>query len=182
MAGNPMACPSCAEPMHADDEYGDQACLACGLCAPCEVLAEARSPMRSRGSTREPPVPDPRHHIIRCAAALAGASYHDAPPSSELCELWREMAAKARQEADDMHAEIERLRSPAAVLGEAERLLREAEILCVGVNDDSVEITVWVVRDGEDAWEAASYPTLAEGYAAALAGVLLPQVTGGRDG
>jgi len=33
-----MTCPHCAEPMHADDEYGDQACPACGLAGPREVL------------------------------------------------------------------------------------------------------------------------------------------------
>ena len=97
--------------------------------------------------------------IVKCAAALAGASYHDAPPSAELRDLWRDMAADARQEADELRAEIKRLKSPAVVLAEAERLLREVETNHVYFSS-SGRVTI-CLRGLRTDWRGA---TLAEAY------------------
>jgi hypothetical protein len=74
------------------------------------------------------------------------------------------MAAKARQEADDMHAEIERLKSPAAVLAEAERLLRKTPLFAVCFDDMYVGADWWTEKDGEDAMDCGQFDTLAEAY------------------
>jgi len=67
----------------------------------------------------------------------------------------------------DLEHELAARLAPAGVLAEAESLLREAEALCVGLSEgDCVELTWWVDGGGEDAWESATHPTLAEAYAA----------------
>lgn len=111
--------------------------------------------------------------IVKCAAALAGASYHDGPPSAELRDVWREMAADARQEVDELRAEVERLRSPAVVLAEAERLLRATPLFAVCFDDMFVGADWWTEKDGEDAMDCKQFDTLAEAY---------ERLTGGEHG
>lgn len=137
-----MLCVNC----HADvsehvTEYGDHACAACGLAGPRDVL-EA---------------------LGRKLAFTAHTWLED-----RIVSLEQQLEAE-RDRRIEAERELERLRSPAAVLAEAERLLREACVVDVFLRDDMVAVNA--LNDESDGMPEGA--TLAEAY---------EQLEGGRDG
>jgi hypothetical protein len=70
------------------------------------------------------------------------------------------------EQLKQLRAEVERLKSPAVVLAEAERLLREASVCDVWLDNDGTNVSHWVVSDdGGEEYDSATHPTLAEAFA-----------------
>lgn len=146
------ACPNCSKAISAYAAHNHGVCIDCGLSAPLKVL-DALAKRFEQGE---------RDYAFQ----------RDAKKAARLtsCKL-----------ADEVHAlrhEIERLKSPAVVLAEAEQLLRYALVNRVGLGSTTgVHIATYMGERGY------GY-SLAEAYAALTAtnAPESPDSSGGRDG
>jgi hypothetical protein len=117
--------------------------------------------------TGEKPIDD-----VLEAVESAGKSFHHTQDWTEkkydgtTCVEDINAAAKAAAaEVAALRAEVERLKSPAVVLTEAERLLREADVCNAWFESDGVALSWWVESDDEEAYDSDTSLTLAEAYA-----------------
>lgn len=141
---DPITCPNCAAAMEADRDHRDFACANCGLAGPADVLAKLRAT------------------AVRLMASRSARI------------RTQDVAADAFTRIYVLQTERDALKTPAHVLGEAERLLREAGALRADLDgpphDFGDFVTLWTANmsDPESARGGVDFfsqDTLAEAYA-----------------
>jgi hypothetical protein len=161
-----MKCPHCGAAMHTDRTHADWAC-ACGLAGPRDVLEGLAARLSRLGAANTqlqagldqatPMEERVRNELAETRACLA--------KTTETFRDSTDAGAIVARERNEALREVERLKSPAVVLAEAERLLREADVCNAWFESDGVALSWWVESDDEEAYDSDTSLTLAEAYA-----------------